>query len=50
MGGAGYQPAPVGDPPTGMSEIGEGKRASKRVADTLSVPSGESPVPPKTEF
>jgi cysteine desulfurase len=43
MGGAGYQTAPVGDPPTGMSEAGAGKWASKMVADALSIPSGESP-------
>jgi hypothetical protein len=43
MGGAGDSPAPVGDPPTGRSEVVAGKRASKLAADALAVPSGESP-------
>jgi hypothetical protein len=57
MGGEDDPPAPVGDPPAGMSEAGTGKWTSEWVPDALSIPSGgspdgtgESPVLPKTEF
>ena len=43
MGGAGYQPAPVGNLPTGMDEAAAAKRAWKLAMDALAVPSGESP-------
>jgi hypothetical protein len=43
MGGAGDSPAPVGDPPTGMSEVAAGKRVSGLATDALVIPSGESP-------
>jgi LmbE family N-acetylglucosaminyl deacetylase len=45
-GGAGYQPAPVGGPPTGMGEGDAGKRVSGWIADGTD----GSPVLPKTAF